>query len=375
MKLKNSTSKIRVILLISIIIFLQSCIVNKGDILVKDTKIEFDNLSKNDLSSIGFEIDKTELIPLETDSACLIDGVKKIIPSEGYFYIQTNSSVLKFSEEGKFICKFGARGNGPSEFNIIDTFCLQRDSIYLFDCNSEKVLVFDKNGNFGRNINEVPDIKFAVDAIALGKETILIAKGINFADDDCLYGVWNPDYPQKLENILSTTLTSQGCYSYSPHPIAMDGEAALFFAPFGNKIYALTQPKNEVETDFEISSVGYEDQNANDYSQVLAAALGSGNQLILSLFNTDRYLLVNLYTGSIVWDKTQEKGTYLSTGEYQPEDSEAPFYPLLTNYSSGNQILSVRAASEFADTKDTRLKASALTDSSNPVIVRYTLKK
>ena len=362
--MKKKTICLNVLYLMTSAILMHGCAANRQNTDESATTIVFDELKGNDLAFVDFKIEKTEIIPLETNPDCLVDNVKSIIPYQDEYFVQTNSRLLKFSNTGKFITHIGERGNGPGEFNMIDNFCILRDSLYLFDGNMEKVLVFDLKGNFGRQINDIRNIKFSIGTVPLGTEAILIAKSINFDDQDCLYAVWNPDIPNKMESVMTTSLVSDGSYSYSPHPMAIDGEGVLFFAPFGNAIYEYDPQKHEVAQVFDLTSVGFNTDNGNDYPELWNKALSSGNKLILSLFNTDRYLFINLYNGSVVWDKTMKRGTYLETGEYRPEDSEAPFYPLLANYSSGNQIISVRAAADLNHP-----------DASNPVIVKYTVNK
>ena len=359
---------------------LQSCAGSKSDNKVTVKQISLAELVKNDVDTIGFGIDKTELIPLETSSECLIDMVRKIIPYKDDYYIQTSSSVFKFSGDGKFITNFSCRGNAAGEYLMLDNFCILRDSLYIFDSNKEKIIAFDLSGNFIREINDALDTKFMIGIEPLTSETALIANGINFDDQKNLYAVWNPDDPKRLIPIMTTDLTSKGNYSFSNHAMTNSGNGILFFKPFGDEIYEYDPREDKVATVFKIDGIGYATDNTKDYSELLGLALGSGSELILNLFDTERYLIINLYKGSIILDKTDERGCLLESNYHTPSDGIVPFYPLLASQASGDQIISVRPASDLINIDDSNPESAKyierlnLTMDSNPVIVKYTMR-
>lgn len=364
-----------------LLLMMTCCKTSKSNEEENTITISLNDLKKNDLNSIDFHIEKTEFIPLETNEDCLIDGVNKMILNEGDYYIQTNKSLLKFSDKGKFITQVGKQGNGPGEFNLINNFCIMHDSIYIFDGNKDKVIVFDSKGKFEREINDTHEIKFIIDIIPLNSGEAIIANGINFDNQKDLYALWNPNSPLHLKSIMTTSLVSEGNYAFSPHPMASDEDNILFFTPFENKIYKFIPTINEISSYFEISNVGFPYNENMKYSEVLTDALMENANLILNLYNTDKYLLINLYNGSIVWNKSSENGCFLETSNYFPVDSIAPFYPLLTKYSKGNTIFSIRQASEFIESNwindpsiSNFFKNINISNESNPIIVKYSVR-
>lgn len=351
---------------------------NSKTVSADDTvNIDFATLEECDSDFSLFQGLKTEIIPLETRPECMIGEVRKILVHDDEYYIMTQANLYKFSDNGQFICSFGSRGNGPGEYNSINTFCILSDSVYLFDSNAEKIMVFDKEGHFEKETSGVRNLKFATDIASLDATTALAANGINFDGQDILYGIWSPKAPAELTPVELTKLTSAGNFSYSGHPMAVSGKNALFFVPFGNVVYEYATDEQKASPRYEIAGVGYEEEGNNDYPALLGNALAQGSDLIFGLFDTDRYLIVNLMKGSVIWDKKMKAGCKVPSGYSWTDTYGIPFYPLMISYASGNAIISVRQAQEIigyiGDGSMEKLK-SGLSDESNPLIIKYEIR-
>ncbi len=365
---------IKVFLCICMLTAIQGCNKSKTASTDETVNINFDTLEKCDSAFSLFQGLKTKIIPLETRQDCLIDMVRKLVVDDNEYYIMTQGNLYKFSDSGRFICGFGSRGNGPGEYNTVSGFCILSDSVYLYDSNTEKILVFDKKGHFEKEIAGVRSLKFAIDITSLDATTALVANGVNFDGQDILYGTWNPNAPGELNPVERTTLTSAGNFSFSNHPIAVSGKEALFFVPFGNVVYGYDTEAGKASPRYAIAGVGYEEAGTNDYSELLGHALTQGAGVILNLFDTDRYLIVNLMKGSIIWDKEQKTGCNVAPGFSWVDEYNIPFYTLMINYASGNEIISVRQAQEIighVGDSGNIPGGSDLTEESNPVIVKY----
>ncbi len=60
-----------------------------------------------------------KFIRLDTNDSCLIGKIDKIISDSSclFVYDKRNSSVFKFDDNGKFLCKIDYKGKGPTEYN------------------------------------------------------------------------------------------------------------------------------------------------------------------------------------------------------------------------------------------------------------------
>ena len=74
-----------------------------------------------------------------------IRGDGHVFVSDGY----GNSRVVHFDEKGKFVQAWGKRGTGPGEFSLVHSIALDsKGNVYVADRNNARVQVFDPNGKF-----------------------------------------------------------------------------------------------------------------------------------------------------------------------------------------------------------------------------------
>jgi len=78
-----------------------------------------------------------------TDIAWLPDGTFFI--SDGY----TNTRVVKFDKNGKFLMTWGTPGTGPSQFNTVHSIDIDRNRrLYVSDRGNMRIQIFDENGKY-----------------------------------------------------------------------------------------------------------------------------------------------------------------------------------------------------------------------------------
>ena len=78
-----------------------------------------------------------------TDIVWLPNG--EFFVSDGY----VNTRVVKFSKDGKYLLEWGKPGKGPGEFNTVHGIAIDsRRRIYVTDRGNARVQVFDENGKF-----------------------------------------------------------------------------------------------------------------------------------------------------------------------------------------------------------------------------------
>jgi len=107
------------------------------------------------------------------------------VDSWGNIYVLDGkmTRIVKFDRDGKFILRFGKKGQGPGEFGFPESMVLDSDrNIYVL--SSGKVLVFDENGKY---LQSFPYNFYGLD-IALDNEENLILLGPR---DDGIFHVYN----------------------------------------------------------------------------------------------------------------------------------------------------------------------------------------
>ena len=97
------------------------------------------------------------VIELEMTSESLIntDRISRIIISENHI-ITVESTLggtgmtIVFNKDGKFIRTIGSRGQGPGEFNLIQTatFDAQSNRLFIVSAQPNKIICYDLNGKF-----------------------------------------------------------------------------------------------------------------------------------------------------------------------------------------------------------------------------------
>ena len=75
-----------------------------------------------------------------------------IDPNTGELYISDgygNSSVHKYSPDGKLLFSWGKAGTDPGEFNIVHNIATDKDGwVYVADRENHRVQIFDSNGRY-----------------------------------------------------------------------------------------------------------------------------------------------------------------------------------------------------------------------------------
>lgn len=107
------------------------------------------------------------------------------VDSWGNIYVLDGkmTRIVKFDRDGKFILRFGKKGQGPGEFGFPESMVLDSDrNIYVL--SSGKVLVFDENGKY---LQSFPYNFYGID-IALDNEENLILLGPR---DDGIFHVYD----------------------------------------------------------------------------------------------------------------------------------------------------------------------------------------
>ena len=154
-----------------------------------------------------------------------------IYVSDGY----QNACIHKFDPNGKLLKSWGTSGTGPGEFNLPHNICCDADGwIYVADRENSRIQVFDENGSYETQINNMHR-----------PSGLAITPG---SCPDCIVGELasylkvNRDYPNlgpfvsvfdQESNLLSRLDAGTGAgllpgQFISPHSIAYDSRGDLY---------------------------------------------------------------------------------------------------------------------------------------------------
>lgn len=96
---------------------------------------------------------KTEYIPLETSSECLVSGQNVLVATQ-YVLTYDLSRCLLFSRSGKFVGEIGKRGRGPGEYTgIFNVAFDEKQKIIYLNTFNNKIIAYSTDG---RLLAELP---------------------------------------------------------------------------------------------------------------------------------------------------------------------------------------------------------------------------
>jgi hypothetical protein len=115
------------------------------------------NDEKVNLSTIT---DNIECVKLETNDKCLVGNITRSMLKDSLIFLKDNfERLFIFDKKGKCILKLNRIGQGPQEYLAISIFdvSLKNRLIYIYDGLSQKIIIYDFNGEFKRykNINGI----------------------------------------------------------------------------------------------------------------------------------------------------------------------------------------------------------------------------
>lgn len=206
------------------------------------------NISSVPLSSIG---NKLEYVPLETDTACLIQTITNAFFTDSLIFVSDYDKLLKFDNKGNFIKQIGTKGRGPGEYPSLGNFLVDEVNKEIFVLSARIVLVYDFEGNFKRDFN----IDFPSRQFILNQDRELIFHPFNIPNPniDTVYSWFITDRTgvirTKLVNTLRRTNTGvivpvSPLYLYDKTPHLMEfGVDTLYNYVNNEKIpYAIFNP-------------------------------------------------------------------------------------------------------------------------------------
>ena len=205
-------------------------------------------MNNNSRTGCHEKIEVIDIIPLETSETVLLADVRKIVPSNDLLFIlDTELKLRLFDKDGTFIREIGQEGQGPGEYAMLTDFTIdeERKEVYMNDVL--KIVVYDYEGNFKRNISLEDDnlqvLTFCNDKVFYIFPDKKYPEGIKSAT---LVSVLDLDGKLQKE-ILAHQLRRTGDIPFFNN-IATDGKSVFYKEEMGQTLYA-------IKDDFSVDSL------------------------------------------------------------------------------------------------------------------------
>ena len=102
------------------------------------------------LSSLGKHL---QYIPLETRPECTIERIHKVELNESYIFVNSFQKLLQFDKNGNFIRQIGSQGRGPAEYLSVIDFCVDNEKKEILIISTGRLMAFGFDGKFKRSEN------------------------------------------------------------------------------------------------------------------------------------------------------------------------------------------------------------------------------
>jgi len=99
-------------------------------------------------------IKSVKFIPLEFSDECPIKSILKLDFYNDTIFILSRDGLYSFNKEGKFICQFGRKGQGPGEYILPFDFGIDKQNkrVIIYDSNKSKIQIYDLSGKFLKSV-------------------------------------------------------------------------------------------------------------------------------------------------------------------------------------------------------------------------------
>lgn len=121
---------------------------SRNRLLVPDVKankvIVYDLVANSILFSIGGEVaaQGSETVSFNFPTSVTVDGSGNILVCDSM-----NANIARFTPEGKFISRFGRRGDGIGDFNMIKAVAVDSEGhIYVTDSKANRISIYNEKG-------------------------------------------------------------------------------------------------------------------------------------------------------------------------------------------------------------------------------------
>ena len=93
-------------------------------------------------------IEEVEVMRLEETDESLLGGIYEIYDTGNEFIFPNRSDkgIYTYSKSGEYLSKFNHLGDGPGEYGFIQSFWVEKDTVFLYDINKRRLLSYSLKG-------------------------------------------------------------------------------------------------------------------------------------------------------------------------------------------------------------------------------------
>lgn len=178
--MKLQASKLNLsLLLFALVLTMSSCSKQESCEITEENGVKYYK-NKNTPANSGLKFvidDKIVLKGGGEDSLRSFNSVSDLtFDKDGNIYLFENRKqrVIKYDKKGNYLLNFSKRGNGPGEIDGAADFAITGDSLTLLSPRQAKVNIFDLNGNFGESrLIKIPGLYYGIVDRGIGDDEIL----------------------------------------------------------------------------------------------------------------------------------------------------------------------------------------------------------
>lgn len=204
--------------------------------------LSFQNLLSDNAPSVCQEkIEVLSVIPLETSETVLLADIMKIVVADDLLFIlDTEYKLRQFDMQGRFIREIGREGQGPEEYTMLADFTINSDRNEVYVSSMLKVVVYDYEGVFKRNI-DLEDDNLQV---------------LTYSNDNLFFIFPDKSYPESVNSATLVTVLDLDGNIQKEYPaqkmrrvgdfpffnnIATDGASVYYKEEMGQTLYAIRE--------------------------------------------------------------------------------------------------------------------------------------
>jgi len=347
-------------------------------IVTRPFKVDIEEFKNNIKPVTLSEIEKDLIyIPLETNSQSLLRNINRLAFSNKYIFVSDFDKLIQFDHEGNFLRQIGSIGRGPGEYIHVSYFDIDDKSerIYILAWGIHTILEYDFNGQFIRSF----EISFTTLQFIKAESNSFAFVIPNHSS--------NPDaeYSEIITDSLGTIKTK------TKNPNRFQTNSFVTVIPlyyfndtiriFESRVDTLSILRKEKRIPYAIFNLGNEKMEPEQY-EINAFKENNKDKLwILDICENNDYLFLHLNLGLddssrfCIYDKHTSETVFLNkNGFINNLDNGNPFWPkyvyndsILVDYQSAYKFLN--AINKNQVTGSSEILSRKLTELSNPILV------
>ncbi len=181
------------------------------------------------------------LMQLETAPGCILQSVGKLVMEDSVIFVSDFDNLYSFDLSGKFLMKYGGKGNAENEYINLATFMLDPEgNVVIVDSYSGKLLTFSRDGGYiGCDRLDPELLRYVHDGAFTGSDTVFFSNYL-YNDSHIAYTTVDLKARRKVGEVRCALATANTMVPVGRHPFSLaEGKSAVeYILPFATEIYS-----------------------------------------------------------------------------------------------------------------------------------------